>query len=244
MKERKTIPQKVIDDLLVKSKRRCPVCVEAGDTKPKIGNVAHLIPIHEGGTNSIDNLVFLCPQHHAELDRGTPRAPSVSEVRAARDALYRAIEHEASAPIPDKPRVFVIHGRDEEAKMTLVKFLKNLGLEAIVLSKQPSFGKTVLEKLEDNIDINYAIAILTLDESSTRARQNVIFELGFFMGRLGRHNVCALVKGNVEIPSEFHGVLYIDMDSGGSWQDILQRELVDAGLAIRKKVGDGGRGRS
>lgn len=235
MKYRKKIPPKVIDDLLVKSKRRCPFCVGMGDTKPKTGNIAHIIPISAGGTNTIENLVFLCLEHHAEFDRVGHRAPSASEVRAARDALYEAIEKEASAPQQDKPRVFVIHGHDDEAKMTLVQFLENLGLEAIVLTEHPNFGKTILEKFEDNIDVNFAIALLTPDESNARARQNVIFELGYFMGRLGRRNVCALVKGDVELPSDFHGALYIDMDRGGTWQDSLRRELIDADL-INEKV--------
>ena len=54
-------------------------------------------------------------------------------------------------------------------------------------------------------------------ESGTRrARQNVILELGFFLGRLGRESgkILLLHKGPIEIPSDIAGIEYIDITNG------------------------------
>lgn len=232
MTARKGIPQKVIDEILVRSKRRCPICVQAGDTEPKVGDLAHLVSLQRGGTNVLDNLVFLCPMHHRQLDQKGPGALSVDKVKESRDKLYHLIEHEAKEVISEFPRVFLIHGRDEKAKEQVVDFLTRLGLEATVLSEKPNFGWTIQEKLERYANVNYAIAILSPEDFGTRARQNVVFELGFFVGRLGRSRVSALVTGDVELPSSFQGAMYIKMDERGSWQEILLNELVGAGLPI------------
>ena len=121
-------------------------------------------------------------------------------------------------------RVFVVHGHDEEAKLSVARFLEPLRLEAIILSERPNEGRTIIEKFEHNADVSYAVVLLTPDDigfpKSTpdiqrpRSRQNVILELGYFIGQLTRARVCALYKGSVELPSDFHGVLYVQMDAG------------------------------
>jgi len=65
-----------------------------------------------------------------------------------------------------------------------------------------------------------------------RARQNVILELGYFLGLLKRHRVCALYKGNVELPSDYHGIVYVPMDDAGAWRLLVGRELRDAGFNV------------
>jgi len=65
-----------------------------------------------------------------------------------------------------------------------------------------------------------------------RARQNVILELGYFNGKLSRRRVCALYKPNVEIPSDYQGVLYVELDTAGAWRTKLAQELVEAGFSI------------
>lgn len=137
-------------------------------------------------------------------------------------------------------RVFVVHGHDEAALQSLARFLEKLGLEAIVLKEQPDQGRTIIEKFEDSADdVGFAVVLLTPDDlggsvkaasGETRARQNVVFELGYFAGKLGRGRVCLLRKGNVEIPSDLYGVIYTDMDSGDGWQTKLVRELKAAKL--------------
>jgi len=140
-------------------------------------------------------------------------------------------------------KVFVVHGHDEGAKQRVARFLETLGLQPIVLHEQPDEGNTLIEKFEKHAsNVDFAIILLTPDdigypagrqtEAKPRARQNVILELGFFVANLGRGNVVALHTGNVEIPSDYHGVLYQEMDMGGGWQLRVAREMKTAGIDI------------
>ena len=137
-------------------------------------------------------------------------------------------------------KVFVIHGHDGAAKHELARFLKQLDLGPVILSEQPSKGKTIIEKFDECAAVSYAVALLTADDvgsrrhesaAKPRARQNVIFELGYFIGRLGRDRVCALTKGEPEIPTNYSGVVYIPMDSG-EWKIALAKELDGADFEI------------
>lgn len=139
-------------------------------------------------------------------------------------------------------RVFVVHGHDEEAKQSVARFLEKLRLEAVVLSERPNEGRTIIEKFEKNSDVGFAIVLMTPDDmgypkddpdqSRPRARQNVILELGYFVGRLSRSKVCALYKGTVEMPSDFHGVIYLPMDEAGGWKLKVASELKQAGIEV------------
>lgn len=144
--------------------------------------------------------------------------------------------------------VFIIHGRDDGTKETVARFIERLGLKPIILHEEPNQGQTIIEKFEQHAEVAFAIALLTPDDTGglaeeepshkPRARQNVIFELGYFTGKLGRQGVCALTKGPVEIPSDYYGVLYIPFEESGVWKMALVRELktarfeVDANLAF------------
>jgi predicted nucleotide-binding protein len=135
--------------------------------------------------------------------------------------------------------VFVVHGHDEAAHQAVARFLEQLGLEAIILKEQPDQGRTIIEKFEDIArEVGVAVVLLTPDDlvvaganaQASRARQNVIFELGYFVGRLGRGRACLLRKGEVEIPSDLYGVIYSELDAGGGWKMKLCQELKAAGL--------------
>ena len=139
-------------------------------------------------------------------------------------------------------KVFIVHGRDDAAKLLLADFLRKLGLEPIILHEQPNVGQTIIEKFEDHSEVGYAVVLLTPDDRgglseegdslSPRARQNVVLELGFFMGKLGRKRVCALVKGDVELPSDYDGILYIELDGSEGWKWNLLKELRGAGFTV------------
>lgn len=143
----------------------------------------------------------------------------------------------------DWKNVFIVHGRDNEAKEIVARFIQKLDLNPIILHEKPNSGKTIIEKFERFSDVAYAVVLLTPDDlgslndtkkkSSSRARQNVILELGYFMGKLGRNNVCALIKNNVELPSDYHGILYVDFDSKGAWKTKLAQEFVQAKMEIK-----------
>lgn len=143
-------------------------------------------------------------------------------------------------PVATSNKVFIVHGHDGEARETVARFLEKMGLQAIILHEQANQGRTVIEKVEANGDVGFAVVLLTPDdlgcakggEPEPRARQNVLLELGYFIGRLGRAKVCALKRGVLEIPSDFAGVVWENMDSGGSWKLALARELKAAGHAV------------
>ncbi len=141
-------------------------------------------------------------------------------------------------------RVFVVHGHDELAKQTVARFIERLGLEAIILHEQANLGKTIIEKFEHHADVGFAVILLTPDDVGAskaahqagqplndRARQNVVFEHGCFIGKLGRNRVCALHKG-VEIPSDLQGVLYVPLDDSGAWRLSLAKEMKAAGMNV------------
>jgi len=137
--------------------------------------------------------------------------------------------------------VFIIHGHDGEAKEKTARFIERLGLNAIILSEQANQGKTIIEKLEHYTDVGFAIVLYTGDDLgnteieagkgnlNARARQNVVFEHGLLMGRLGRHKVIPLVAGTLELPSDIQGVVYIDSKN---WQLEVAREIKAAGYDI------------
>lgn len=141
----------------------------------------------------------------------------------------------------DRSKVFVVHGHEEAPRESVARLIEKVGIEAIILHEQTSRGMTVAEKLEAHGDVGFAVVIMTPDDvgrakgaggDSERARQNVILELGYFLGRLGRDRVCALKKGEVEIPSDFDGVVYTPFDNHGAWRVALVRELKAAGYSI------------
>jgi predicted nucleotide-binding protein len=148
--------------------------------------------------------------------------------------------------VESNKKVFVVHGHDEEAKQLIARCIERLGLEAIILHEQANRGRTIIEKFEDYANVAFAVILLTPDDVGAgkdyvndlkpRARQNVILELGFFLGKLGRNRVCALHKGNLELPSDFSGVLWIPMDPNGAWQFSLAKEMKAVGLDLDLNV--------
>ena len=143
---------------------------------------------------------------------------------------------------PATKRVFIVHGHDEHAREAVARFLSMLELEPIILHEQANRGRTIIEKFEDHSDVGFSVVLLTPDDSGAakkdqdslrpRARQNVILELGFFIGKLGRERVCALKAHDIETPSDYDGVVYVDLDEPGAWKLTLAQELKAAGFDI------------
>jgi predicted nucleotide-binding protein len=139
-------------------------------------------------------------------------------------------------------KVFIVHGHDDAARHAVARFLEQLGLEAVILQEQSNQGRTIIEKFEDSAgEVGFAVVLMTPDDiagpaaapsSATRARQNVIFELGYFSAKLGRGRTCVHRKGDVEIPSDLYGVLYIELDDRDGWKLEFAKELKAAGLKI------------
>jgi len=139
-------------------------------------------------------------------------------------------------------KIFIVHGRNQGIKEAVARFIEKLDLEAVILHEKPSKGRTIIEKFSDYSDVHFAIVLLTADDigkekdssedSKPRARQNVIFELGYFIGKLGRSRVCALYEEGVEIPSDYKGVIFIQLDTQERWRYDIVRELLAAGFNV------------
>jgi len=155
---------------------------------------------------------------------------------------------EAPANIPDaeggrfnKEQVFIVHGHDEHAKNDAKTHVENLGKQPIILHLQASQGRTIIEKIDHYSNVGFAIVLYTECDIGAkrntlsykwRARQNVVFEHGYLIGKLGRSRVVALVKGDVETPNDISGVIYIRMDSDGHWKTELNGEMRAAGYDV------------
>lgn len=139
-------------------------------------------------------------------------------------------------------RVFIVHGHDGATKESVARFLTNLKLDPIILHERASKGRTIIEKFENESDVAFAVVLLTPDDVGAtkadkkklkpRSRQNVVFELGFFVAALGRTRVVALHTGDVELPSDVSGVIYVPFDAASGWKLLLARELKHGGLKI------------
>ncbi len=224
-------------------------------TKTFGSNTAHIRTFY-GKPEVIVNVYSLGAGRDPRAD-----ARRIARKFAERHASLRAIEAAAqsdlrrqhlTAPKPeaasqlqdcDDRSVFVVHGHDQSLRESCARFLERLGLVPIILHEQPNGGRTIIEKFEHHSNVRYAIVLLTgddlggqADQSSEnyqpRARQNVVFELGFFAGALGRSRVCALYEHGVEIPSDLSGLAYVVIDPAGAWKFQIARELKAAGLQV------------
>lgn len=185
--------------------------------------------------------IFLSEQFTPLLDAlefGQPIQQSGAQVPAQ---IFKVAPPKAAR---NKRKVFIVLGRDNEAKQEVSRFIEKLALEAIILHEQASSGMTIIEKIEHYTnDADFALVLYTacdhgrgVHESKippkSRARQNVVFEHGYLMAKLGRENVCSLVKGDIEKPDDISGVVYVPLDKLGAWKTEVAKELKACGYAI------------
>ena len=161
--------------------------------------------------------------------------------REARPASVGTSAVSTSVPRPTGApphKVFIVHGRDDPTKETVAGFIRRLGLEPVILHERPNRGRTLITKFsEEAAGVGFAVVLMTPDDvgkaadatdPKPRARQNVVFELGFFISALGPERVAPLVTGDIELPSDYEGVVYIALDRD-DWRRALAKELLAAG---------------
>lgn len=176
----------------------------------------------------------------AALQRDSRSSPAVAFVRKQQDGPKVLLQAVRNAIIP---KVFISHGRDENARQAVVKFLEKSGAQAVVLKEQPMASRTILDAFEEHANVQFAIILMTADDEGRlkgdnalqpRARQNVIFELGFLLAKLGRNRVVALCQQGVplEWPSNYQGVLYLELDPWGEWQDKVSSAMSAVGIHL------------
>lgn len=135
-------------------------------------------------------------------------------------------------------KVFIVHGHDGELKQSVARIIEKQGIKPVILKEQANQGKTIIEKFENYSDVGGAICLFTADDigranaeasDHSRARQNVVFETGYFIGKLGRDHIVILADDGIEMPSDLSGVVRTNT---GNWQFNLLKELNAMGYAI------------
>jgi predicted nucleotide-binding protein len=194
------------------------------------------------------NYAYEVPIHLVQQSLSDSKARSIAlleqAVRSLEERLAEEGEMAASvgtdaAPTLNLSKVFVVHGHDGAPKAEVARYIEKLGFEAIILHERPNKGRVLITKFRgEAAGVGFGVVLITPDDLGKakeasdlkpRARQNVVFELGFFIGKLGPERVAALVKGDVELPSDYDGVVYISLDHE-DWQTKLGGELQAAGF--------------
>ncbi|MEZ8533753.1 TIR domain-containing protein [Vibrio cyclitrophicus] len=181
------------------------------------------------------------PPSRQQTNQRPTQAPVPQDFQQAVQSIFQqpAPTEQPMNPViqASKQKVFIVHGHDDNLRMQVELFVRTVGLDPIVLMNQANGGNTIIEKIEEYGDVDYAIVLYTpCDEGrkkgsqdlKDRARQNVVFEHGYFIARLGRKKVSAIVKPEVEIQNDIQGVVYIPTDT--NWENQLLKEFHKAGL--------------
>ena len=158
-----------------------------------------------------------------------------------------SVQHPDRTVKPPNRNVFLVHGREAGGfRERTARVLEQLGLKAVILSEKANEGRTLIERFEkEALQVGFAVVLLTPEDIAfspgeeppttakpNRARQNVVLELGYFMAKIGRNRVAALLQEGVEVPTDILGIVDIPLDEGGAWRFLLARELIAAGFEI------------
>jgi predicted nucleotide-binding protein len=191
--------------------------------------------VSEGKDSSLHYLKQAIKRLNEEIEDAQHRGASVTHSGAT---------HSTTPAVRSEPsrRVFVVHGRDGEMRESVARFISHIGFEPIILHDEANSGRTVIEKFEAHSEpAGFAIVLLSGDDEGRlkgtgdfklRARQNVILELGYFVAKLHRSHVCALKRGDLELPSDIVGVVFESYDDAGAWKQVIGREMEAAGYDI------------
>lgn len=209
----------------------------------KTSNTSEYIAAQENARTTRGVLRYVSPRDAIEYDKYTTDITNKtfdSVKESISDAVSVKTTDRREEEI-DKSKIFIVHGRDSAAKLEVARFVENMKFSAVILHEQANIGATIIEKIETNTNVGFAIILYTpcdlgglIGEKNqkARARQNVVFEHGYLMAKLRRNNVCALVKGDVEVPTDISGIVYIPMDSHGAWKFSIAKEMRSAGYSI------------
>ena len=240
-----------IDNLISHHVRSSAPAFEAWHTK------AERFLIKKYGKDSLEHKKFLDTHFAPLLWIGEDEAEDVRlSIKACCDGLRSCkavfetyledMADEDNSPLEGKciaqsanmGKVFIVHGHDGELKHSVARLVEKQGMEAIILSEQANKGKTIIEKFEENSDVGGAICLFTSDDlgrakaaldEQPRARQNVVFEAGYFMGKLSRSRVVVIAESGVELPSDMQGIVYTNKNN---WEVDVLKELKAMGYSV------------
>lgn len=200
----------------------------------------HLTPIWQSGGITLGNVTVIASLQADGKLSGRWKSDIGTE------GVINAKKHNDDAVIKTLPKnnsVFIVHGHDEGLKEAVARFLEKIKVKPVILHEQINNGMTIIEKFEDFANrAGFAIVLMTPDDygypsgheelKKARPRQNVVLELGFFVAKLGRSKTLVLTKGDLELPSDFSGVVYESVDKGDGWKLKLAQELKSAGFDV------------
>ena len=220
---------------------------ECFDWMERVDNLLNIIKIQEG-EEEVNTIKLLIQQFSESFDQYC-FTEILAHLVLIRDNLQveksGSVDKKNDHRISDNSKVFIVHGHSQSPIFQTEAFLRKLGLEPIILRDQVNQGQTIIEKLEKNTDVAFAIVLYTAcdfgctkedkgkkDKLRPRARQNVVFEHGYLNAKLGRNRVCALVEEGVEKPSDLAGIVYVPIDPNGAWKIKVANEMKAAGLEV------------
>ena len=249
--ERYVVPYAANETLVINGKTMLPEkiyrVIITSSEKSLIGRIMD-IKVEDKRSQSPWSMFSSTPTRQAILECANVTDKYIT--KAPGSIQQKSIEKTPTSKDGNENTVFVVHGHDTELKNDVELFLRKINLNPIVLHRKPDEGQTIIEKFEKHSNVSYAIILLTPDdigcntdefqknederELEYRARQNVIFEFGFFVGRLTRKNVCCIYKKGVKLPSDLDGLIYKEVDKTVEEVGIgLMEELKIAGLKVK-----------
>lgn len=213
---------------------------ENNDYRTSYTRVNSFFVISSGGRNSpAEKLKELKEDIQNKVDNLESLVEKVELLKSDIEVLPKSVPFDNS-PL-NTTHIFIVHGHNTAIQQSVARTIEKLGLTPIILHEQPNAGKTVIEKFESHSNVGFAIILLTDDDEGKakteldlkkRARQNVVLELGYFIGKLGRSKVLPLYSETVELPSDIHGLLYIPLDRAENWKFSIVKELKEAGYSV------------
>ncbi len=229
-----------IDNLVAKTKMYLKnLYPDSADTYIKDLNRITFSPITSSATNEKRKDVW---------ESGKKRLKCFIERIIEEKKLFGKSEKRGNMKKKNTIKIFITHGHDNDFRNAVELFLKNNNIEVVILEKMVSKGKAIIEKLEQNSDVKCAIVLISPDDELTmkentiyRARQNVIWEFGFFAGLLSRDKLIFIknpfTKENknvtIELPSNMEGLIWINYDkSNRNWKIELSKELNEIGYSV------------
>lgn len=203
---------------------------------------ARILAKYENDNMPAELIMYVSPDDILDYDKYITDVTKTLLAEAKEMIKNPNIKDARKNEVLDKSKVFIVHGHDTEAKQEVARFIEKMGFEPIILHEQASDGMTIIEKIEKYSNVGFGIVLYTPcdigyskdaeDKKMSRARQNVVFEHGYLIGKIGRNNVCALVKQGVETPNDISGVVYITLDSNAGWKIPLAKEMKRSGYEI------------
>lgn len=208
--------------------------------------IVEIFSEHSNHVNEYIAIHFYCYNSYGDCDNEELFNSSKVEMKFLLESFIEEIEEsetifdfkEKEKLQMDKSKIFIVHGHDGEIKAEVARFIEKLGLEAIILHEQANGGITsILDKIEKYSNVGYGIVLYTEcdvgakkdEDVRPRARQNVVFEHGYLIGKLGKENVAHISSSEIEMPNDISGTVYIDK---GTWEMDIAKELKSAGFDI------------